>query len=180
MLVSAEPYRATLYQDSDGEHSLLFRCTALGSGVLEIDNHYVFSRKTNRRIFGRRRSCDLQVRVKRRSSVDEIVAATLKLSREKIGELSFCPPTRADGLVPASEGSLEASLFVDDQLFDTLMRVLLSGKRPTSLEFDVEREGVIRYGWEPDGSRMEWKTQSPSTVSSIDVTSVSMSCELLA
>ena len=179
MLISIKPYRATLSQNSDGETFLVFDCRALGSGVLEIDDRYVFTGKAIGNVFSKRRRCDLELWIKRRSSINEVVAAKLRLSKEKIGELTFCPPRKAGDFTPALYASLSASLFIGDQLFDTLMNLLLSGKRPTSIALDVEKEGVIKYGWEPDGSRMEWKTQN-SDESIIDVISISFRSELFA
>jgi hypothetical protein len=69
---------------------------------------------------------------------------------------------------------LEATVFLDDELFDSLMNTLHSGKRPQWLQLDIEREGALEYGWEPDGSRMEWKIDNPSDPASVDVTGVAM------
>ena len=146
MLLSVKPYRGILSQSSDGETFLIVGCRALGSGVLEIDDRYVFTGKAIGHVFSKRRRCELEIWIKRRSSIDEVVAAKLKLSKEKIGELTFCPPMKADDFTPALYASLSANLFVDDQLFDTLMNLLLAGKRLRSMALDVEREGVIKYG----------------------------------
>jgi hypothetical protein len=86
----------------------------------------------------------------------------LSLSKDKIGELNFGPSTKADGINAASPAYLEATLFLDDPLFDSLLNTLHSGKRPQWLRIEIEKAGTLGYGWEPDGSRMEWKIENSS------------------
>jgi hypothetical protein len=175
----ATPKRAILSHASDDETFLIIKCTAAdNSGVLEIGKEHVFASRKNRSLLRRRRACELDVRIKRRSSIREQAAEKLNLSKDKIGELIFCPPSKADEVNTASPASLEASVFLDDRLFDSLMNTLLSGKKPEWLELAIEREGTLGYGWEPDGSRAEWKIDNPSDSEFVDITRIAMGLQL--
>jgi hypothetical protein len=179
MFISATPKRATLFYASDEESLLVIESAARdNSGTLEIGKGYVFASRKNRSLISRRHALKLQLRVRRRSSAGEEVAARLGLSNDKIGELSFCPPMKKDDLTPAIPASLEALVFLDDQLLDGLMNALLPGKRPGWIQLDIEREGALRYGWEPDGSRMEWKIENPSDPAYVDITRIEIGIEL--
>jgi hypothetical protein len=177
--IYATPKRAFLCHASDDETTLIIKCTAQNdSGVIEIGKEHVFASRKNRSLFSRRRTCELDVRIKRRSSVSEETATKLSLSKDKIGELTFFPPIRKGKGNDASPASLGASVFLDDQLFDCLMNTLQSGKRSKLLQLDIESEGTLEFGWEPDGSRMEWKIANPSEPSHIDVISIEMWTDL--
>jgi hypothetical protein len=179
MFISATPKLAILYHASDPETTLIIECKARdNSGVLEIGKKHVFASRKNRSFLSRRHACHLEVRIKRRSSASEKAAESLGLSKDKIGELSFCPPSKADEVNAASPASLEATVFLDDELFDSLMNMLYLGKRPRWLQLDIEKEGALGYGWEPDGSRMEWKIDNPSDPASVDVTRIAMGLKL--
>jgi hypothetical protein len=179
MFISATPKRAILYHASDDETLLIIECTAAdNSGVLEIGKEHVFASRKNRSLVSKRHACELQVRIKRRSSASDKTAAKLGLSKDKIGELSFCLPISKSKSDAASTASLDATVFLDDQLFDSLMNTLHSGKRPEWLQLDIEREGTLGYGWEPDGSRMEWKIENPSDPEFVDITRIAMGLEL--
>lgn len=175
--ISATPKSAILSYANDYETLLIIVCTAAdNSGVLEIGKEHVFASRKNRSLIGRRHACELDVRIKRRSSASEKTAEILKLSRDKIGELTFCPPSKADEVNAATSASLDATVFLDDRLFDSFMNTLHSGKRPKWLHLDIEREGTL--GWEPDSSRKEWKIENPSDPASVDITRIAMGIEL--
>ena len=54
------------------------------------------------------------------------------------------------------------------------MTALLLGKKPDHFEIYFEGEGILSYGWEPDGSRIEWKIQSDKkTISTVNVSTFS-------
>jgi hypothetical protein len=166
MFISGTPKRAVLFYASYDKTTLIIECKARdNSGVLEIGKKHVFASRSNRSLLSRRHACGLHVRIKRRSSISQEGASKLGLSEDKIGELTFCPPSKADEINTASPASLEATVFLDDELFDSLMN---------TLQLDIEREGALEYGWEPDGSRMEWKIDNPSDPASVDVTGVAM------
>lgn len=177
--ISAKPKSAVLYYASDDETLLIIECIAAdSSGLLEIGKEHVFASMKNRSLISRRHACELHVRIRRRSFLSEETAAKLGLSKNKIGELEFCPPRKADVVNAAAPASLEAIVFLDDQLFDKLMNTLRSGKRPKWLQVDIEKEGALGYGWEPDGSRKEWKIDNPCDPTSVDVTRIAMGIEL--
>jgi hypothetical protein len=177
--IYSTPKRAFLCHASDDETTLIIKCTAQNdSGVLEIGKEHIFASRKNRRLFSRRRACELDVRIKRRSSISEETATKLSLSKYKIGELTFFGAIKKDEVNDSSPASLGASVFLDDQLFDSLMNTLQSGKRPKLLQLDIENEGTLEFGWEPDGSRMEWKIANPTEPSHVDVISISMWTDL--
>ena len=179
MFISATPRRAVLCHATDDATLLIFECTASdSSGVLEIGKRHLFASRKNRRVFSTRRACKLHVQIKRRSSASEEIAENLNLSTDKVGKLTFCPPLAADVLSVATPAALDATVFLDDQLFESLLSALYSGKRPQWLQLDIEKVGTIGYGWEPDGSRMVWKIDDPSKPASIDISGVSMGIEL--
>jgi hypothetical protein len=179
MFISATPERATLFHESDDVTFIRIECTAADSSrVLEIGKKHVFASRKYRSLFSKRRSCKLDVRIRRRSSVSELPAEKLNLSKDKIGELTFGPPRKADEVNTATPAFLEAIVFLDDRSFDNLMNTLLSGKRPKWLNLDIESEGTLGYGWEPDGSRKEWKIDDLSDTATVDVTTIAMGTEL--
>jgi len=181
MFISGKPKRAILYHESDDATFLRIECTAAdNSGVLEIGKEHVFASRNNRSLFSKRHACKLDVEIRRSSSISEEMAAAFRRSKDKIGSLNFHPPSKKDEVNDASPASLQANVFLDDQIFNSLMNTLHSGKRPKWLQLDIEREGTLEYGWEPDGSRKEWKIDNPSDIATIDVTSIAMGTELFS
>jgi hypothetical protein len=78
----ATPKRAILYHASDDETLLMIECTAAdNSGVLEIGKEHVFASRKNRSLISRRHACELDVRIKRRSSASEKTAEKLNAGR---------------------------------------------------------------------------------------------------
>jgi hypothetical protein len=94
------------------------------------------------------------------------------LSDSKIGALVFVPPGEKGLFWPSEPAVLQANIFVSDELFDRLVSAFQSGKRATWLELEIEKQGVLEYGWEPDGSRMVWKLESKTETSVVDVESM--------
>lgn len=179
MFINATPKRATVYHASGDETLLVIECIAASnSSVLEIGKQHVFASRKKRSLLSRRHACDLHVRIKRRSSIGEKSVEKLNLSKDKIGELTFCPPSKADDVNTATPASLDATVFLEDPVFDSLMNALQFGKRPEWLQLDLQREGSIRYGWEPDGSRMEWKIENTTDSTSVEVTKIAMGLQL--
>jgi len=179
MIISATPKRAILSHSNDDETELSIKCTATDDfGVLEIGKDHVFSSRKNRSFLSKRHACELWVRIKRRSSASETTAAKLSLSKDKIGELSFYPASKANEGTPSTPASLDAIVFLEDKLFDSVLNTLLWGKRPKWLQLNIEREETLRYGWEPDGSRKEWTIDNPSDPASVDITSIEMRIKL--
>ena len=179
MFITAAPKRLVLSYASDYGTQLTILCRAADdSGVLEIGKEHVFASRKNRSLFSKRHACELLVKITRRSSISDETATRLSLSNDKIGELNFCPPIKKAELNDASPASLEASVFLDDKLFDSIMNTLPSGKRAELIQLDIESEGALGYGWEPDGSRMKWKIDNPSESSHVDVISIAMGIEL--
>jgi len=43
---------------------------------------------------------------------------------------------------------------------------------------EIEKQGVLEYGWEPDGSRKVWKLESATQPSCVDVGNISIAIEL--
>jgi hypothetical protein len=109
------------------------------------------------------------VNVFRKSEVSSEVIGEMKLSDSKIGALVFFPPIKGDLMWRLHPAVLEANVHVNDEIFDRLVRALQSGKKAKWLALEIEKQGVIEYGWEPDGSRMVWKLESTTEASYVDV-----------
>lgn len=185
MNISARPRRATLSFCAGGERnssSLRIDCIASdGAGVLEIGKRHVFASRKNRKLLSRRRSCDLEVWIILRSSLSEEAVQKLNLSQDKIGELTFVPPSPKTALYSASRACLGASLFLNDSEYESLVAAFLSGKRPRSLALELEWDpgkGPLRYGWEPDGSRIEWKVDELAEPISVGVAELTIGIDL--
>lgn len=167
--------RAILVTGMDGEDTwfaLRLLCSPHGSGSLEIGDRHVFATRKTRPILSKRRFCDLQVSVKRRSSLTQENIDKIGLSASKIGNLCFVPPGEKDLFWPSQRAALDADVFVSDELFERLVSTFHAGKGTNWLELDIEKPGVLEYGWEPDGSRKTWKLESTTGLSYVDVESI--------
>jgi hypothetical protein len=182
MLLRLKVKSANLCLSADGEDTrfeLRLDCSpADASGVLEIGDRYVFANRAKRSIFSIRRSCELLVWVKRRSSLTNENIEKIGLSDCKIGELCFVPGVSKDDLSPSVLAALDARVFVSDEVFELLLSTFQAGREAKWLDLEIEKKGVLQYGWEPDGSRMEWKLESATEVSYVDVEQVDIGMEL--
>jgi hypothetical protein len=182
MLLQVIPESATLSCTADCDSTrnvLCLDCTAADSaGVLEIGDGHVFASKANRSFFGKRQSCNLRVRITRKSALTAEAIEKMNLSTSKIGDLGFYPASEAGDFFPPRPASLEATLFIGDELHDRLLGALQVGRKPTWLHLEVEREGVLGFGWEPDGSRIVWKLESETEPSHVDVQELSIGINL--
>lgn len=61
----------------------------------------------------------------------------------------------AEGVDWKNEESCVAWAYVDHEPFSLLSKFVMSGRLPSSILIHA-RDGGLRYGWEPDGSRMVW------------------------
>lgn len=183
MQISAVPKSVKLLFNAGNEGSpsvLVIECAAAdSSGVLEIGKGYIFASRSNRNLLSRRRSCSLQFRIQRRSCLSEEGIAKLNLSREKIGELSFVPPAEKWAFGRGDRACLEADVFLSDTNFEALMETLNSNHRPgwLNIEFAWGLKENLRFGWEPDGSRMELKIDD-SKSASVDLLDLTMGFEV--
>jgi hypothetical protein len=168
--------RAILVSSMDGEESwfaLTLACSPRhGSGTLEIGDRHVFAARLNRPILSTRKSCNFEVSVQRKSTLTQEKIDAIGLSASKIGNLYFVPPGEKDLFWPSQPAALDATVFVSDGLFDRLVSALQAGKKVTWLDLEIEKEGVLKYGWEPDGSRKTWKLESTTDPSRVDVESI--------
>jgi hypothetical protein len=174
MFLATTANRAILAYSVDGENTsvdLLLECEATeASGILEIGEDHVFASKRNIGFSKKRRSCALRLYFRRRDGLSEKAVAKLSLSAEKIGELGFYPDYGKKDMIPSRPASLEAFVFVDDQLFERISHALQSGGRTEAIYLYVEKKDILDFGWEPDGSRIVWKLDNPTEPSFVDVT----------
>jgi hypothetical protein len=181
MLLRAKSDKANLIL-TEGEYAqmeLLFDCSAIDDRcVLEIGNVYPFTSKTRFHLLGKRQPCGLRIRVKRRSSAGPKVVEKLALSTSKIGELGFYPSSEKDDFYAARAASLEAMVFVSDQIFENLLANFRAAMLPSSIELEIEKDGVLEYGWEPDGSRQVWKLEKTNDPSYVNVESFEVATDL--
>lgn len=174
--------KAILVSGMDGEDTwsdLRLVCSPThGSGTLEIGDRHIFATRQNRPILGKRKSCNLQVSVKRRSSLTQESIDKIGLSASKIGNLYFVPPGEKDLFGPSQPASLEATVFVSDELFERLVSTFQAGKGTNWLELCIEKPDVLEYGWEPDGSHITWKLENTTDLSCVDVESIEVGTRL--
>lgn len=179
MFISAIPKRAILHDGSIDKPTLIFECApADNSGVLDIGDKYVYASKENLSFLRKRNYCELTVRINRKSSVSEKTTTEMGMSTDKIGGLGFYPPYKKDETGRSVPAFLEAFAFLDDQVFDRILGAIASGKKPEWLTFDIENKGTLTYGWEPDGSRIEWKIDNIDDPAYVDITSMAIGIEL--
>jgi len=174
--------RAILVSGMDGEDTrfaLRLVCSPTNElGTLEIGDRHVFATRRNRPILGKRKSCNLEVSVLRRSSLTQENIDLIGLSASKIGNLYFVPPGEKDLFGPSQPAALEATVFVSDELFERLLSTFQAGKRINWLELYIEKSGVLEYGWEPDGSRKTWKLENITDKSCVDVENIDVGTKL--
>jgi hypothetical protein len=168
--------RAILVSGMDGEDTWftlrLFCAPTHGSGTLEIADRHLFATRHIRPIFSKRKSCNLEVSIQRRSTLTQEKIDAIGLSASKIGNLYFVPPSKKELFWPSVPAALDATVFVCDELFEGLVSAFQAGKRINWLELHIEKPGVLEFGWEPDGSRVTWKLESATDPSSVDVESI--------
>lgn len=172
MRLSIRTKTAGLFFDIDGEDTLCemyLRCAPeRESGVLEIGDRHVFTNRANRPTFGTRKPCTLSLRIERKSALTpEMIenlelsdSKDLELSTSKIGILSFVPPDKRDRFWRWRASELCARVFVSDEVFQSLVSALAAGRKAILLSLDIERKSVLKYGWEPDGSRAVWNLEN--------------------
>jgi hypothetical protein len=140
--------------------------------VWEIGDRHVFAHRANRPLFCKRKSCGLVVSVYRQSDVALEDIGKIGQSDFRIGALVFAPPSKGDWAWRFHPAVIEANVHVGDEFFDRLVSAIQSGKRATWLRVEIEKRGVLEYGWEPDGSRRVWKLESTTEASCLDVESM--------
>ncbi len=175
--------RVSLVSGTNGESTwreLYVDCSPTDAfGILEIGDRYIFAARAKRSIFGKRKSCDLQISVKRRNSLTHENIEKIGLSDAKIGNLCFVPPVKGDSFWPSQRAALDAVVFVTDELFESLVSALVAGKRIDRIELDIEKPCTLEYGWEPDGSRKIWKLESTTDSSYVDVGRIDFGARLI-
>jgi hypothetical protein len=182
MLLRSRTIRAYLSFEADGEDSgiaLCFDCRPTKSnGVLDIGEKYIFGATQIGIILGKRRSCKLQVELRRKSSLTQELIQAFNLATSKIGALTFHPPSKQLDFFPASPAFLDAHLYVGDEYFDRLLSALQAGKRVMGIDLEIEKPGFLEYGREPDGSRIVWKLENTTEPSTVHVESMNIGIEL--
>lgn len=169
MQLMTKPKKSSLLLDADWER-LVFHCSPTPvSRVLEIGDRHIFANWAIRPIFAMRRSCNLQVWVKRKSALTPESIEKLALSNSKIGALAFVPPDRDLLLWRWRRAALDADVFVSDELFERLVSALQAGRKANWLDIEIGKNEELEYGREPDRSRSFWKLESPTEVSYVDI-----------
>lgn len=170
----------SLIEGEDTWFTLRIDCSALDDdGALEIGEKHVFTAKDNQFLIGKRIPCDLRVWVRRKCSLDEKTVEKLGLSKFKIGELGFYPASGGGDFYPGRKATLEAMAYVSDALFEKLLTAFQALKSVGWLSLDVQKNGVLEYGWEPDGSRKVWKLESATEPSYINLERIDIGLDLI-
>lgn len=147
--------------------------------VLEIGENHFFASEGQIRRGNRRRLCEFRLYIGRRSSLSKERATKLGLSNERIGELGFYPDYEQRDFLPARPASLEAFVFVSDQMFDSIESALQAlGRTESIFIYLAECKGVLEFGWEPDGSRMLWKINDAAEPAYLGVTQLQIRLSL--
>jgi hypothetical protein len=184
MFLSLIASSASLFLDVGGESSsseLRLKCSASEqSGLLEIGLSHAFGNATW--LLGRKKHVLTAVTlyVRQRSALSETALNRLALNDEKIGTLGFFPGSESRDDLPGRDASLEAYVFVTDEIFDRLIRSIQAGRKPDSIHVDLGGGDSLEYGWEPDGSRMVWKIDKPTSPAYIKVAGMQFNVPLLA
>jgi hypothetical protein len=182
MTLQAKPKRANLSISTEGNKTcceLRIDCSPglLTRGVWEIGDRHVFANRANRPLFSKRKLCNLVVTVYRQRDVTSEDIGKLGQSDSRIGALVFVPPFKGDLMWRLYPAILEANVHVGDEFFDRLVGALQSGKKAKWLELEIEKQGALEYGWEPDGSRIIWKLESTTESSWVNVESIDIGIE---
>jgi hypothetical protein len=154
----------------------LYLAPTLSTTVLEIGKKYVFASRRKRPItWPGRRIQGISLAVKRKSELTLEESEKISLSESKIGNLFFHPPIKRGKLQTALPADLAGRVFVSDELHESLRYIFQAGKIPTYLRFSLEfDDGALKYGWEPDGSRMVWELENANEYSRLELTSISI------
>lgn len=174
---------ASLFLDVGGESAsteLRLKCSASEqSGLLEIGLSHAFGNATW--LVGRKKHVltVITLYIRQRSSLSEAALNRLALNENKISTLGFFPTSESRDDLPGRDASLEAFIFVGDEIFDRLVRSIQAGRKPDSIHIDLSSDG-LEYGWEPDGSRMVWKIDKPTSPTYIKVEGMQLNIPLIA
>jgi hypothetical protein len=123
MLLDLAIVRAEIVHNIFGDKSftaLLFSCTNGGSCTVEIGGKYAFSRGSEQGL----EHCGLKLRVAPRSSLTDENIAVQGLNQEIIGRLAIYSSEILSSDEILSPALLEASVFLDDQVFNKLLNSL--------------------------------------------------------
>lgn len=150
MFIAALPTRAVLSCTSNGEISsseIIFYCDPIDeSGLLEIGEKHAFASKTSTGFRSKRRSCELRLYMRRRSALSPERVEKIGLSGEKIGVLSFYPDFKPKDFVPGRSATLEAFVFVSEEIFETVSKALQSGRKTEAIHLEIEKKGRLNTG----------------------------------
>ncbi len=184
MFLALKALSASLFLEIGGENSsteLRIICSAdEQSGLLEIGASHAFGGATW--LLGTKRHVlsAFTLYVRQRGALSETALKRLALNEEKIGTLGFFPSSGSRDDRPGRDASLEAYVFVSDEMFDRLVRSIQAGSWPDSIQVDLGSGDSLEYGWEPDGSRIVWKIEKPASPTYINVAGMQLSIPLLA
>lgn len=181
MLFQLKPEHAALTFTADGADTfavLRLDCVPADERtILEIGYSYAVAPKSHYGI-GKRKLCDVSVWTRRKSALTSEAISKLKLSESKIGELGFYPPVKGEDFIPDRPATIEASLFISDELHESLLNVLQTGRRATRLDIEIRMGNAVEYGWEPDGSRIRWNVENTTDPSYLDIEQVCIGIDL--
>lgn len=123
MLLDLAIERVEIVHNIFGDKSfttLLFSCTNGGNCTVEIGGKYAFSRGYEQGL----ERCGLNLRVAPRSSLTDENVAVQGLNQEIIGRLAFYSSEMLSSDVVLSPAQLDASVFLDDQVFNRMLNSL--------------------------------------------------------
>lgn len=150
----------------------------LTSGTFVIGDKYVFAASRNHMFFVKRDSSSLYMRFVMKNSLTKQQVEAIGLSESKIGFVSFMPSECENRSKSPIHVNLDATIFVDDSFLEKILSALQAGKVIEWINILIEKEGILTYGWEPDGSRKLWKLEASNVCTDVDVVSLGMNIKL--
>ena len=84
-----------------------------------------------------------------------------------VGVLFYFPldaPRDASDFDPIIPATLIFEIFVSEVVLADLIEFARQGRSPTRLTVEIADGFGMKYGWEPDGSRIEWDTKSSKRI----------------
>lgn len=141
--------------------------------TLDIGDDYVFCTNSYLRIHGKNREqVEGSITIRRLTQHAKEGLAHIGFDDDAIGRVDFYPPRISDESWSNMGPTLNYSIYLKDELFELISDRV---KNLNAVDIISVSIGNIDWGWEPDGSRQEWKLDPDSKrnikpIESFDIT----------
>jgi hypothetical protein len=128
--------------------------------TLDVGEDYVFCTNLHLRLHAKNRE-QVEATVTIRRSTADIRETLIRIGGDKdsIGRVDFYPPRSSDESWSNTGPSLNYSIYLNDQSFELLADRVKNKNEASEISISIAN---IDWGWEPDGSRQEWKLDPDS------------------